>query len=795
MSSSSQMEEELFKRIPKDATLQCSTSISNTPYGNHPLASLTSGKLSIPIGPSTRLPTHTHHPFLIVGRQATIADLRIDHKSISRKHAILYYWHGDLYLEDLETKKGTKINGQSTTAGRRIRLEPNDTIQFGMALPIFTLLWDKKDREKEGQQQQNDEIKTDDGNLKSRDADLHHEPRKGATEGQCQQSSDTVDEKRTIKELTDKPSKQLEVGETLSGRAKREAEIAAMMASLDDAPTFTKYVPTKEELEVEQQSAHKGRSAEAGDGDHHKQSLWNTYKLPLAECLEMEQIPTITCLALDPSGARFAVGSTDTNLRLFDFGGMNPLQPLPFAVVTVEDGYPVRAVCYSANGDRILVATGSSQPKILDRDGQELLQFVRGDVYVTDPTRTVGHTAAVTCVAWHPLEKSIVVTGSLDGSVRWWDVDKGKLQFSMLTCSTVVCIKSSKGRKTAVTCIAFAPGGREIAVGTECGSVQVWNPTQSKLRPLRAVYPEGIVSAVDSLVYNADGTLLASRSAQSCCIWNPQKLSKSSRPVIECQNVGLDEYSKSETTTIAFSPNGKILCVGITDQNQKTSCLKFFSTSVSTGTSAVATTSRPARLVEYPLLGSGGIVAVQWHFKLNQLLVANRKLYVLYDVNHSKKGALLTTATTQQRRRIKGGESDLQQLYESRAPKGTYIRGEIITPNALPLFQTDAGHKMNKQHKRKRQEEENKNASRIPEPPAKGFKAGGQSSTSATFTQFVVDSTLPQKPIAGKDPREALFQYKEGKNYISTAYVGNKEVILADKTVEEDEEELKKSRK
>ena len=91
-------------------------------------------------------------------------------------------------------------------------------------------------------------------------------------------------------------------------------------------------------------------------------------------------------------------------------------------------------------------------------------------------------------------------------------------------------------------------------------------------------------------------------------------------------------------------------------------------------------------------------------------------------------------------------------------------------------------------------EDQSNPSSRAPQPPAKGFHVGGKSSTNSTFTQFIVDATTKgQKAIAGRDPREALFQYKEGKSYISDAYKGNKEVILADKTVEQDEEDQKQS--
>jgi hypothetical protein len=80
-----------------------------------------------------------------------------------------------------------------------------------------------------------------------------------------------------------------------------------------------------------------------------------------------------------------------------------------------------------------------------------------------------------------------------------------------------------------------------------------------------------------------------------------------------------------------------------------------------------------------------------------------------------------------------------------------------------------------------------------PERPVSGkHKTGGQVGGNVNFQQFVADQTGSKtKIIAGKDPREALFEYSEGKSYIEGAYKGNKGTILADKTAEEEEEESK----
>lgn len=773
------LEQEL--KIPQDANLDVREVASLTCVSDDN----TGSTIAIDIGSST-LAHEKDRRFLVVGRQAAVADIRIDHKSLSRKHAVLYYTgnrDGEDYrllLCDLGTKKGTKVNG--VTIAQPTPLYPRDTVQFGVAHPIFTIKWD---REKDNHRRYSKNIAQPQATLKEEETLPQEE----------QAAAAAIVEPLAPQEEKEQEQEIPEPGAGLTGRAKRQAEIAAMMASLEAQPTYQTFVPSNTNTEPEPQPTEEQsfqRPQEPSQIQDYDTSMAQKHKLPLSDTLHLEHnASTISCIAMDPTGARFAVGSSDTNVRIYDFAGMNALKPLPFGTFTVQDGYPIQALCYSPNGDRLLVATGSAQPKVLNRDGQEIVQLVRGDVYVTDPTKTIGHTATVTCVAWHPLEKDIVITGSMDGSVRWWDLKKGRRQFSMLTCSNIVAIKSSKGRKTAVTSLAFSPGGREVAVGTLCGSIQIWNPIQSKLRPQRAVYPaaassteknaDAVAAPIYSLVFSIDGSHLASRSTQSCSVWNAAKLSKSSKPLVDYQGVALDDTSTMETSTIAFSPNGKVLCVPCCPDPKQPCILKFF---------AVAS-DKTTPLLEYPLSSSSvvGMAAVQWHVKLNQLLVASGHhdglLQVLYSPQASKKGALLTAGI----QRHKRAEDDLQQLYDSRAPKGTPVSyGEILTPNALPLFQPE-GH-ASKKNKRKQLDDATA-TSRNPEPPRKGFRATTQGGVGSTFTQFIVDSTQGgTKSMAGMDPREALFQYQKGKSFISSAYKGNKEHVMAEKTMEQEEDEL-----
>lgn len=146
----------------------------------------------------------------------------------------------------------------------------------------------------------------------------------------------------------------------------------------------------------------------------------------------------------------------------------------------------------------------------------------------------------------------------------------------------------------------------------------------------------------------------------------------------------------------------------------------------------------------------------------------------------------------------------LSDLLRSRAPTGSaaYLTSSshndsIITPNALPLFREEP----KTTRKTKDRERKDPEKTKMPEPPINdgSIKTGAQSGAGMSFSQYIVESTnyarKQTKNIAGRDPRAELFKYNEGKTYASKAYEGDVQKILAEKTVEEEEEEMKSNKR
>lgn len=167
------------------------------------------------------------------------------------------------------------------------------------------------------------------------------------------------------------------------------------------------------------------------------------------------------------------------------------------------------------------------------------------------------------------------------------------------------------------------------------------------------------------------------------------------------------------------------------------------------------------------------------------------RIQVLYDPNLSKKGALQAAARTVRK------SDGLSDLLRSRAPTGSaaYLTSgsqsdSIITPNALPLFRDE----LRATRKTKDRDRKDPEKTKLPEPPINdgSIKTGAQAGAGISFSQYIVQSTnyVNNKNIAGRDPRAELFKYNEGKTYASKAYEGDVQKILAEKTVEEEEEEM-----
>jgi WD40 repeat protein/serine/threonine protein kinase len=268
---------------------------------------------------------------------------------------------------------------------------------------------------------------------------------------------------------------------------------------------------------------------------------------------------------------------------------------------------PVVVIGFSPDGTRLVSGSRDGSLQIWDTNGVKLL------------TRLRGHSGEVVSAAFSPDGRSLA-SASADGTVRLWDLLAGRqtaaiapgnrhircVTFSPdgkhLACGSsdgsIRVLSAGSGKSVAtfaacalgeVTAIAFQPGGSRFFASSEWGEVLAWDA---------ATWGGGVwrqtTGPIQSLAFNADGSRILAVLEDGLEIWDgrtgsaiarglppgpgssPVTFSRDGRRATwgNCRDVKIWDGAAVRTirghhdwvTTAAFSPDGKTLVSGSTDQ-------------------------------------------------------------------------------------------------------------------------------------------------------------------------------------------------------------------------------------
>ncbi|KAG2147810.1 uncharacterized protein EDB93DRAFT_1250323 [Suillus bovinus] len=157
---------------------------------------------------------------------------------------------------------------------------------------------------------------------------------------------------------------------------------------------------------------------------------------------------------------------------------------------------------------------------------------------ITTPLREFkGHEERVTAVAVF-LDKRLMVTGSLDKTLRLWDLKTGKM------------LKKMEGHCSEVMRLAVSRDGQLVASGHFYGEIIVWHgETGESLTNIKTAH----TSSINSLDFSPDGTVLATGSKDKTTkLWNTQTWRQQGN--IKCY---------SDVNCVRYSPshNGELLAI------------------------------------------------------------------------------------------------------------------------------------------------------------------------------------------------------------------------------------------
>lgn len=467
----------------------------------------------------------------------------------------------------------------------------------------------------------------------------------------------------------------------------------------------------------------------------------------------------MTALAVDPTGTRFATGSLDYEVRFWDFVGMNSsLQS--FRSLYPCGNYPIKALAYSSTGDAVLIISGMSQAKVLDRDGHEKLECVKGDQYISDMARTKGHTAPLTGGCWHPRIREQFLTSSEDSTLRLWHVHSASEHKSIIKC------RSKNGLKTTPTACTFNRDGTLIACVCQDGSFQLWDTRKMFVSPckmIRDAHQNGTDTSCVTFSYACN--YLATRGGDDTMkLWDIRKFRD---PVHTADNL----FSRYASTDCMFSPKDDFLITGVSlDRGEKEGKLIFFDVKTF------------QRIEELSVIESH-VIKTQWHPRLQQIFIGcGNGIVRVYYGEDSAKGAKLCA----NKRPMKSKQIETSAIQQ------------IITPHALPMFRQDRPKSVRKQMEKDRLDPVK---SRRPDLPIKSGQGGRVAATGSTLSSYVIRNLgLSKRVEDDQDPREAILKYAkeaaENPYWVSPAYSKTqpKPIFNTEETDHDDEPSSKKQK-
>ena len=492
------------------------------------------------------------------------------------------------------------------------------------------------------------------------------------------------------------------------------------------------------------------KSEEGEDEDTHRtESVSEKYQIPDTNEIQLsEHSRAVSALALDPSGSRLLSGSYDYKIHFWDFNGMDS-RLRSFRSIEPFEGNQIISLQYSLTGEKFLVTTGDVRAAIYTRDGKLVEKTVRGDMYLTDMSNTKGHVTTLGNGQWHPSEKDIFMTCSLDSTVRFWDVNTMKTKQT-----TVIKVRNAQNKKVGVTRCIYTRDAKSVIVAAQDGSLQTFPVNGNHTRPTNFV-KEAHIGEISHLAISEDNVTLLSRANDDTLkIWDLRNLKVALHTVAELPTFG--------DCQCIFSPNDKMIltCTAVTKKDVNGSGLLMFYDKQTFAPIKQLGISR----------GAGG-TALLWHPKLNQILVGttDSKVHVLFDPKLSHNGALLSV--------VKAPRVANPLDFEPERP--------VIVPYALRMFR-ETPNQRRREAKEALDPRIRSGVEVKPTPPPAVKTTNMKNLLYGSSNKYLIEKYFPEKmrPVeTHEDPREALLKQAEKtekKSYFFKIYEKNQPTPIFD---------------
>jgi len=220
-------------------------------------------------------------------------------------------------------------------------------------------------------------------------------------------------------------------------------------------------------------------------------------------------------------GTGLSSAGNDGTMILWDLASARAIHHY---IGTNANGSPrpwVNTLAISPDGSYIVSGADAST---LDNTDTTLVMVhpVTSDSFTVEPIQSlVGHSNHVISIAINPIDTSLVLTASRDGTVRYWDLDTGEIVMSSDGTTSSYSINDTGNDFESV---AISPDGTTAVFGTgtfynTAPANEILVSVLSNSRVIRKF--TGHTGGIWDMVFTPDGTHLVSASGDnSFIIWN-----------------------------------------------------------------------------------------------------------------------------------------------------------------------------------------------------------------------------------------------------------------------------------